>query len=151
MTPRVALDDIDRRILELLREDARRTLSDIAGRVNLSVAPVKRRIDRLEAQGVIAGYTVVVDHARIGPTLEAFTELRFAGDTDVDHIMATVTGLPEVREVFAIAGDPDALVRVRVDDVDHLQQVINKLRRSGSVTGTKTLMVLGSWTRTTEE
>ncbi|MDW6065105.1 Lrp/AsnC ligand binding domain-containing protein [Streptomyces sp. FXJ1.4098] len=55
--------------------------------------------------------------------------------------------MPEVQAVFTIAGDPDALVHVRVRDIEHLQQVIDGLRRAGQVTGTKTLMVLGSWTR----
>ncbi|BBJ45602.1 hypothetical protein SSPO_083200 [Streptomyces antimycoticus] len=52
-----------------------------------------------------------------------------------------------MQAVFTIAGDPDALVNVRVRDIEHLQQVIDALRRVGQVTGTKTLMVLGSWTR----
>jgi Lrp/AsnC family leucine-responsive transcriptional regulator len=146
----VPLDEIDRRIIDLLREDARRTIADIATRVSLSPAPVKRRIDRLERVGVIAGYTVLLDHAKIGPSIDAFTELRYAGDADVDEIVTAVTQLPEVREIFTIAGDPDALVRIRVEDVAHLKQVVNRLRRSGRVTGTKTLMVLERWSRVGE-
>ena len=147
MAQREAIDDTDRAILDLLREDARRTVSDIAEHVNLSPAPVKRRIDRLERIGVIAGYTVVLDHGKVGPSIEAYTELRFAGDTDVDDILNSASELPEVLEVFAIAGDPDALIRMRVEDIEHLQRVVNELRRSGNVTGTKTLIVLGHWTR----
>jgi DNA-binding Lrp family transcriptional regulator len=147
MAQREAIDETDKAILDLLREDARRTVSDIAEHVNLSPAPVKRRIDRLEETGVIAGYTVVLDHRKVGPSIEAYTELRFAGDTDVDDILNSASGLPEVQEVFAIAGDPDALIRMRVDDVEHLQRVVNELRRSGNVTGTKTLIVMGHWTR----
>ncbi len=147
VSERETVDSVDHEILDLLREDARRTVSDIAARVNLSAAPVKRRIDRLERLGVIAGYTLRVNHDKVGPSLEAYTELRFAGDTDVDHIMAAARDIPEVREVFAIAGDPDALVRVRVSDVEHLQRVVNQLRRTTSVTGTKTLIVLGRWSR----
>jgi Lrp/AsnC family leucine-responsive transcriptional regulator len=147
MPPRAVVDETDRAIIDLLRQDARRTVSDIAGRVNLSPAPVKRRIDRLEKLGVIAGYTVVLDHQKVGPSIEAYTELRFSGDTDVDDILHSAAELPEVLEVLAIAGDPDALVRVRVEDVDHLQRVVNALRRSGTVTGTKTLIVLGRWSR----
>lgn len=141
------LDDVDRGILALLRADARRTIADIAERVSLSPAPVKRRIDRLERLGVIAGYTVVLDHGKIGSSIEAFTELRFAGDTDVDRIMQTARAIPEVQELFTTAGDPDALARIRVEDMEHLKQVVNRLRRSGSITGTKTLMVLDAWTR----
>lgn len=141
------IDKADREILALLSQDARRTIADIAEHVNLSPAPVKRRIDRLERDGVIVGYSVIVNHERIGPAIDAFTELRYAGDADVDEIIAAVTRVPEVREVFTTAGDPDALVRIRVDDVQHLKQVVNSLRQSGKITGTKTLMVLDRWAR----
>jgi Lrp/AsnC family transcriptional regulator, leucine-responsive regulatory protein len=147
MASHVTLDEIDHQIIELLREDARRTLADIASRVNLSPAPVKRRIDRLEQLGVITGYTVSVDHALIGPSIEAFTELRFAGDADIDEILGSIEQIPEIREVFTMAGDPDALLRIRVTDVEHLKAVVNLLRRTGRVTGTKTLMVLDRWAR----
>lgn len=147
MPARPVLDEIDTQILALLREDARRTISDIAERVNLSPAPVKRRIERLERSGVIAGYTVMLDHSTLGTSLEAFTELRFTGDTDVDHIIAAARDIPEVVELFTTAGDPDALARIRVDDVKHLRRVINQLRRRGEVTSTKTLMVVGTWRR----
>jgi Lrp/AsnC family transcriptional regulator, leucine-responsive regulatory protein len=143
----VQIDEIDRRIIDLLREDARRTIADIATHVNLSPAPVKRRIDRLQHTGVIAGYTVVLDHALIGPSIEAFTELRFAGDADIDELLGSVEQIPEIHEVFTMAGDPDALLRIRVDDVEHLKNVVNRLRRTGRVTGTKTLMVLERWSR----
>jgi Lrp/AsnC family transcriptional regulator, leucine-responsive regulatory protein len=147
MPSHVKLDDLDERIIDLLREDARRTITDIAAHVNLSPAPVKRRIDRLEELGVITGYTVSVDHALIGPSIEAFTELRFAGDADIDEILGAVERIPEIREVFTMAGDPDALLRIRVNDVEHLKAVVNLLRRTGRVTGTKTLMVLDRWAR----
>jgi Lrp/AsnC family leucine-responsive transcriptional regulator len=147
MSAPIQLDEIDRRILELLGEDARRTIADIASHVKLSPAPVKRRIDRLQHLGVIAGYTVVLDHGLIGPSIEAFTELRFAGDADIDEILASVEKIPEIVEVFTMAGDPDALLRIRVDDVEHLKLVVNRLRRTGRVTGTKTLMVLDRWAR----
>ena len=147
MTGVVKLDEIDERIIALLREDARRTITDVAARVNLSSAPVKRRIDRLERLGVITGYTVAVNHAVIGPTIEAFTELRFAGNADIDEILGEVEQIPEIHEVFTMAGDPDALLRIRVTDVEHLKAVVNRLRRTGRVTGTKTLMVLDRWSR----
>jgi DNA-binding Lrp family transcriptional regulator len=147
MAHSVTVDAVDLEILDLLREDARRTVADIAARVGLSAAPVKRRIDRLAELGVIRGYTVRLDHAKIGETIEAFTELRFAGGGDVDEIVASIASLPEVREVFTLAGDTDAIVRTRVDDVEHLKRVVNELRRSGWIVGTKTLIVLNRWAR----
>jgi Lrp/AsnC family leucine-responsive transcriptional regulator len=141
------LDATDLEIIELLRRDARRTLADVAERVSLSAPAVKRRVDRLERDGVITGYTVLVDHARLGRPLQAFTELRFAGNLPVDEIAGIADDIPEVQTIFTTAGDPDALAWIRVRDVDDLKRVIDLLRRSGRVTGTKTLMVLGTSTR----
>jgi len=141
----VEIDPTDRQIVELLRQDARRTLSDIGRRVSLSTPAVKRRIDRLEALGVITGYTTLVDETKLGRPLEAFTELRLTGNTPVPEIADVARGLPEVQAVFTTAGDPDALVWLRVRDVKHLTRVIDQLRRTGRVTGTKTLMVLDTW------
>jgi Lrp/AsnC family transcriptional regulator, leucine-responsive regulatory protein len=138
------IDATDLEIIELLRADARRTLADVAERVSLSAPAVKRRVDRLERDGVIKGYTVLVDHALLGRPLQAFTELRFAGNLPVDQIAGIAEGIPEVQTIFTTAGDPDALAWIRVRDVDDLKRVIDLLRRSGRVTGTKTLMVLGS-------
>jgi Lrp/AsnC family leucine-responsive transcriptional regulator len=143
------VDEIDHRLLRLLREDGRRTFSEMAERVGLSVAAVKRRVDRLREIGVITGFTVEIDYAKLGWGIEAFTELRYPGTTPVAEIVRTAATVPEVQEVFTIAGDPDALIHLRVRDLGHLQYVIDRLRRAGDVTGTKTLLVLGSWTRDT--
>ncbi len=144
------LDEIDRAILALLGRNARRPLTEIAAEVNLTAAPVRRRIERLERSGVIAGYTVIVDHTNLGPALEAVIELRIAGDVDAPEVQRIAAELPEVLEILTTAGDPDLLVRIRVDDVAHLREAVLTLRRSGKVTGTKTLMVLDHWTRGAE-
>ena len=141
-----SLDATDYQLIELLRGDARQRLSDLGAQVNLSVSAVKRRIDRLEAAGVITGYRAVMDQSKLGRHLEAFTELTFACDTKVADISAVAETLPEVQAVFTTAGDPDALVWIRVKDVADLTRVIDLLRRSPGVTCTKTLMVLRTWT-----
>jgi Lrp/AsnC family leucine-responsive transcriptional regulator len=141
------LDATDLHILDLLRRDARRTLGDIGSHVGLSAPAIKRRIDRLEESGVIKGYTTVVDHSKLGESLEAFAELRFAGSAPVDSIEGIVAAVPEIQALFTIAGDPDALAWIRVRDVEDLKKVIDKIRRTGNITGTKTLMVLGSTIR----
>jgi len=142
----IDLDSLDLAILDRLRADGRATLAEIGHEVGLSAPAVKRRIDRLQERGVITGFTVLVDEAKLGRTLEAFAELRFAGNTKVADISGVARGMPEVQSVFTTAGDPDALVHLRVRDVQHLKQAIDRLRRSGTVVGTKTLMVLDTWT-----
>ena len=73
------MDDIDRRIVALLREDARRSFKDIGSRVGLSAPAVTRRVDRLEADGVIRGYTAMVDPRAFGWHAEAFVDLYCEG------------------------------------------------------------------------
>ncbi|GAA3388445.1 Lrp/AsnC family transcriptional regulator [Cryptosporangium minutisporangium] len=141
------IDEIDERLLTLLREDGRRTYSDMASTVGLSVAAVKRRVDRMREIGVITGFTVQVDYARLGWGIEAFTELRYTGRTRVSEIVASASKVPAVQAIYGIAGDPDALIYLRARDVAHLRETIDTLRNAGPVTGTKTLMVVGTWTR----
>jgi Lrp/AsnC family leucine-responsive transcriptional regulator len=143
----VELDPIDHQIIELLSQNARRTMSDIGEKVSLSASAVTRRIERLERSGVIAGYTVVVDHRKAGRPIQAFTEVRFAGTADLKEIKELASHLPEVQALFTTAGDPDALVWLQVPDVTRLGQVIDQLRKRGRVTGTKTLIVLDTWSR----
>ena len=80
---------------------------------------------------MITGYTRRRRPRQARPPLEAFTELRFAGDTKVADIAGVAAGCPEVQAVFTTAGDPDALVWIRVRDVADLTRVIDLLRRSG--------------------
>jgi Lrp/AsnC family transcriptional regulator, leucine-responsive regulatory protein len=136
-------DEIDEKIVAILKRNAKSTLSEIGHQVGLSAPAVKRRIDRLEASKVILGYTVVVDHAKLGRPIEAFAELRFSGTARVDDIAGIADGIDEVEAVFTMAGDPDALAWIRVRDVNDLKRVIDRIRNSGRVIGTKTLMVLG--------
>lgn len=142
------LDPADHRILELLVEDGRRSASEIGRLLNLSAAAAQRRIDRLETAGYIRGYTAILGHAKLGGRVEAFAELRYAPGTQVGDIDQALENLPELVESFTLAGDPDALVRLRVTDVDHLKRVLDRIRQSrrgsAQVVGTKTLIVLGT-------
>jgi DNA-binding Lrp family transcriptional regulator len=141
---RDGIDQTDHKILAALVDDARLSATEIGRRVSLSPSATARRIERLERLGVITGYRATVDHTLLGDTIEAFAELHFDGSTQVDDIDKAFASLPELVEAFTIAGDPDALVRIRARNVDHLKTVIDTIRRSGLVTGTKTLIVLGA-------
>lgn len=140
------MDDLDRQILDLLRTDARMPASDIARRIGLSAAPVSRRIARMEANGVIKGYVTVVDDSLVGD-LDAFTEIRLTGPTHTREIEEIARQVPEVQQYFTLAGEIDGLVRFRVRNVDHLQRVVNAIRSTGIVAGTKTLIVMSTWDR----
>jgi len=140
------MDVTDRQILDILRTNARIPVSEIARRVGLSSAPVARRIERLEADGVIRGYATLIDEPAVG-ALDAFTEIRLTSGADTAQLEEIVQQVPEVQQYFSIAGDPDAILRFRVQSVEDLQKVVNAIRRTGLVAGTKTLIVLSTWDR----
>ena len=90
------LDDIDRKILALLRENSRRTLADIGGQVGLSVAAVKRRVGRLERDGVIKGYTARIDTSMLQDAIEVVMEVYCADRTSPADIRPSFEHLDEV-------------------------------------------------------
>ncbi len=142
------VDDIDHAILALLRQDGRRSVADIAGRVSLSPTAVARRLERLERAGVITGYGVHVDHARMGWTISAFVELRFAGKTTPEPMHRAASRLAEVSAVYTTAGDQDVIALVHATSVDHLRDVIGKLRSAASITSTRTHVILDAHVET---
>lgn len=140
------MDDVDRRILGLLRNNARMPASEIARAIGLSGASVTRRIERMESDGTIKGYITVVDEASSGE-LTAFTEIRLRSGVGANEFEEIAAGVPEIQEYYTIAGDPDGLVRFRARNLDHLQHVVNAIRKTPIVAGTKTLIVMSVWDR----
>ena len=136
------MDAVDRQIIALLVEDARRTYDDIARRVSLSAPAVKRRVDRLRAQGAVQGFTAVVDHAALGSSTEALIELFFAPGTLLDEVAATLRRHPEVVEAWSVTGDADAIARVRAHDNGDLERVIIELQSNRQVERTRSQVVL---------
>lgn len=136
------LDATDRKILSILRQDGRRSLADIGRDLDLSIATVKRRLDRLHATGVVQGYAAVVNTAYLGLGFEAIVEVYCAERTTPRDVLATVSGLEEVISAVTVSGEPDAVLRVQVTDVPHLERVIEDLRRRPNIVRTRTMLVL---------
>ena len=107
------MDLLDRRIIDLLRDNARMPVTEIARIVGLSSAATGRRIARLEAASVIRRYVAVVNEADVGG-LEAFAEVRLSGEASGDSMEKIARRIPEIAQYFVVAGDPDVLVRFTV-------------------------------------
>jgi DNA-binding Lrp family transcriptional regulator len=136
------MDDIDRKIIALLCEDARRSFADIGAAVSLSAPAVKRRVDRLRETKVITGFTAVVRPDALGWTTEAFIELYCAGRTSPKEIQAATRRHPEVVGAYTISGGADALVHLRAANITHLEEVLERLRAESFVTQTESMIVL---------
>jgi DNA-binding Lrp family transcriptional regulator len=136
------MDDLDKQILALLVEDARRTYDDIGRRVNLSAPSVKRRVDRLRENGALEGFTAVVDHGAMGWNTEALVELFFKPGTQLDEVARILREHPEVAEAWSVTGDADAIARVRTEDNATLERLIMDLQRHGLVIRTRSQIVM---------
>jgi DNA-binding Lrp family transcriptional regulator len=140
----VRLDDVDRKILDHLERDGRATLGDVGAAVGLSSSAVKRRVDRLERSGVIVGYAAIVDPAAVGDRLEAFIELYCADTVAPGDLLSSVADLDAVVAAHTVAGDADAVVRVRVAGIEALERTIEHLRRDPKVVRTRTMVALST-------
>ena len=138
------MDDIDRRVVALLQQDARRSYDDIGRQVALSAPAVKRRVDRLRAAGAIRGFTAVVDHAALGAATEALVELFYAPGTRLERVAEHLGAHPEVIEAWSVTGEPDAIARVRTQDNSDLERLIVALQRDGLVVRTRSQVVLSA-------
>jgi DNA-binding Lrp family transcriptional regulator len=138
------MDDIDRQIVALLRQDARRSFQSIGLRVSLSAPAVKRRVDRLEAEGVLRGYTALVDPGRFGWGTHAFVALYCEGRMSAAEVRAAVAGHPEVAAAYTVAGEASAILHVRASDSKHLEETLERVRDAPGVIRTQTQVVLST-------
>jgi Lrp/AsnC family transcriptional regulator, leucine-responsive regulatory protein len=138
------LDDLDRKILAHLERDGRATLADVGTAVGLSASAVKRRVDRLQETGVIVGYAAIIDPQAAGDRLEAFVELYCADNVAPGDLLSSVAGLDAVVAAHTVAGDADAVVRVRVEGIEELEHTIELLRRDPKVMRTRTMVALST-------
>jgi Lrp/AsnC family transcriptional regulator len=113
------MDDKDRAILRLLQADAGLSVAEVAQRVHLSQTPCWKRIQRLEAAGVIERRVALVNPDRVGLGLTAFVSIEAPGHSEgwLEGFAAAVRGMPEVLDVYRLAGDVDYMLRVVVPDV----------------------------------
>ncbi|HEY1273902.1 MAG TPA: Lrp/AsnC family transcriptional regulator [Thermoleophilaceae bacterium] len=138
------MDATDRRIIALLRENARRSFKDIGDQVHLSAPAVKRRVDRLEADGVITGYSAIVDPHAFGWHAEAFVDLYCDGRMPGEAIKRAVMGEAGVVSAHTVAGEASALLHVMAEDTQDLESSLERIRATDGIDRTVTEVVLST-------
>ena len=136
------MDEIDRRIVALLIDDGRASYRELGEQVGLSAPAVKRRVDRLLEDGVIAGIGARVSAAATGRSTGAFVELFCEGSVRPTMIRDAMGLLPEVVAAYTVTGEADALLHLAVRDTHHLEQVLERVRGHDFVTKTRSTVVL---------
>jgi Lrp/AsnC family leucine-responsive transcriptional regulator len=147
MSTEIALDAIDKRILQALQSQGRATYDELASAVGLSASATLRRVKRLEESGVITGYVALLAPDRVGLALTAYINVRLAKTSatrsPIDAFAAAVQSWPEVVECAALTGDMDYLLRVLVRDMDHYSRfVMDSLLKHPAVQDCKTSFML---------
>lgn len=136
------IDDLDEQIIASLTDDARRSFADVGAQVGLSAPAVKRRVDRLRGRGIITGWTTVLDPAAMGWAIEAFVEVFCEGRVSPARIRAMTTDVPEVTAAFTVAGDADAILQVRAENMGDFERVLEHVRSHQGVSKTRSTVVL---------
>jgi len=139
------LDRTDLRLLALLQSEGRLPNSELATRVNLSASACLRRVQRLEAAGVITGYGARLDPLAVGLGLQAFVrvQLQKHGQESVAHFAQSVQDWDEVVTCHALAGDMDYLLHVVVRDLEHFSHfLLDRLLNATGVADVNSSFVL---------
>ncbi|MBV9828902.1 MAG: Lrp/AsnC family transcriptional regulator [Alphaproteobacteria bacterium] len=123
------MDEVDRKLLQILQEDTTLSIAQLAERVGLSQTPCWKRIQKLEAQQVITRRVALVDAERVGIGLTVFVALEAGEHTPqwLERFSTVITTMPEVMEVYRMAGDIDYLLRVAVADMAEYDSFYKRL------------------------
>ncbi len=140
----IPLDEIDKKILRCLRENARMSASAIGLRVNLSVSAVIERIKKMEHTGVIRQYTALIDPAYMGRDICAFISVSLEHPKHNDNFAKEVNKNSHIDECHYVTGDFDFLVKVATDSTRSLESVLGEIKSIPGVSLTRTLVVLST-------
>lgn len=141
--PGVNLDEIDERLLTLLRDDARQTIAQLAKELGISRGAIYSRLSRLEEEKIVAGYTVRLGHAfaasRVRAHMMIKTLPRF--HREVEQALA---GLPQVQAIHAISGEYDIIAMLEAEDSGQLNELIDDVGLLDGVERTTTSVILAT-------
>ncbi len=141
------MDSKDRQILRELQGDGRLTNQELSERVNLSPSPCLRRVRLLEEQGVIRGYTALVDQKSWGLPVTVFIRIKLErhGDEAVNAFEQAIIAMPQVMDCWLMTGRSDYLLRVIASDLDDYEHFVRReLQRVPGIASIDTSFAYGS-------
>lgn len=137
----MAYDELDLKILALLKDDAKQKYSDMAELLKLSAPAVHARVKKLEQAGIISSYGIEIDAAKIDLKLCAFIRIITEGVT-CGEVHAQLASMPEIEELHSVAGEECLLAKVRCQDSEALSRLLDRARKVHGIRKTITSVVL---------
>ena len=135
-------DELDRKIVAALVANARTSFSEIGAAIGLSATAVKRRVDRMRENDIITGFTTTVRPAALGWATEAYVEVYCDSAAPPRRLAEVVRNHPEITAAMTVTGGADALLHVRATDVEHFEEVLERIRSEPFIRKTISYMVL---------
>ena len=139
------MDDIDRRLLRAVQRDGRASIQALAERIGLSSSPCLRRLRRLERDGLIRGYTAILDQRAVGLPVSAFVSVKLERQRDetLDRFARAVADWEEVVEAYLMTGNRDYLLRVACADLEAYERFLrDRLTKLEGVASIETSLAL---------
>ena len=124
------MDSIDKKILELLQENGRITVKEITQTISLTAPAVSERIKRMEKEGIIEGYTAIINPMKIGRRVHALINISISPQ-DRENLLDLVKKEPLVVECYHVTGDYSYLVKVDAGEIEDLEKLIIKFQKMG--------------------
>lgn len=138
----VRLDDIDKKIITLLKRNARNSVSNISDLVNLSVPATSERIKKLEELDIVKGYKAVINSRKIGLDLKAFITIISESSSNYEKIIDFVNATDEIVDCFATTGRGSHILIVETQNTHSLEKLLRKIQSWPNVIRTETQIIL---------
>ena len=142
----IEFDATDLEILELLQENCKQPLAAIGQKVGLSAPSILERIHKLEEAGVVVGYRAVLDARKLGKEITAFIGVATERARDIGRIEREVVAYDDVLECHHVTGAWTLMLKVKTQDTDTLEELIECIRSCEGVARTETMVVLSTHT-----
>ena len=137
------MDDTDRRLVSLLRDNARLPVASLAAILGLSRATVQNRIDRLIRDGVITGFTIKLRPDAEPTVITAIMMIEFEGERS-EHILKALRGYPEVSAIHTTNGRWDLIVELKTANLDAFDKALRRIREMKGIASSETSLLLSS-------
>lgn len=137
------MDDLDTRLITLLRHDARRSVSDLAIDLGVSRATVRGRMERLESSGNIIGYTVILRADAVELPVRGIMMIEVEGRM-ADRVIQTLGGFPEISQIHTTNGRFDLIVEVGAASLAEFDAVLRRIRLVAGITASETSLLLAT-------
>ena len=132
------IDNLDKKIIDIMKRDSRCAFVEIANQIGVSEGTVRSRVHRMTEEGIIRGFTIKTSSKNV----KALVEIKIDVNTDTQDIARELAGYEGVTEVFEVTGDQDIIAIVDVESSQHLNEIIERVRRYDNILSTRTRLIL---------